>query len=36
MAEIIEKFDEMPEKQKGIVRVIKHRYFKAKTFKKRQ
>lgn len=36
MAEIIEKFDEMPEKQNGIVRVIKQRYFKSKTFKKRQ
>lgn len=36
MSDIIEKFDELPEKQKGIVRVINHRYFKARTFKKRQ
>ena len=36
MADIIEKFDDLPEKQKGIVRVINARYFKARTFKKRQ
>lgn len=36
MADIIEKFDDLPEKQKGIARVIHHRYFKARTFKKRQ
>lgn len=36
MADIIEKFDELPEKQKGIVRVIKSRYYRARTFKKRQ
>lgn len=36
MADIIEKFDDLPDKQKGIVRVINHRYFKARTFKKRQ
>ena len=35
MSDIIEKFDDLPEKQKGIVRVINHRYFKARTFKKR-
>lgn len=36
MADIIEKFDDLPEKQKGIAKVIQHRYYKARTFKKRQ
>ena len=36
MCDILEKFDDLPEKQKGIVRVITHRYLKARTFKKRQ
>ena len=35
MADIIEKFDDLPEKQKGIARVIKTRYYKARTYKKR-
>jgi len=36
MADIIEKFEDLPQKQAGIARVINHRYFKARTFKKRQ
>ena len=36
IADIIEKFNDLPEKQKGIVKVIQHRYFKSRTFKKRQ
>lgn len=35
MANIIEEFNDLPEKQKGIVRVITHRYYKARTYKKR-
>ena len=36
MAEIIEKFNDDETKQAGIVRVVRNRYFKSKTFKKRQ
>ena len=36
LADILEKFNEDETKQAGIVRVIRNRYFKAKTFKKRQ
>jgi hypothetical protein len=36
MAEIIEKFNDDEVKQAGIVRVVRSRYFKSKTFKKRQ
>ena len=36
MCPIIEKFNDDPVKQATIVKVIKNKYFKAKTFKKRQ
>jgi hypothetical protein len=35
MADIIEKFSEDESKQAGIVRVVKNRYFRSRTFKKR-
>ena len=36
LAAIIEKFNDDEAKQAGIVRVVRNRYFKSKTFKKRQ
>jgi hypothetical protein len=36
LSEIIEKFNEDESKQAGIVRVVRNRYFKSRTFKKRQ
>lgn len=36
LAPIIEKFDDDEVKQAGIVRVVKNRFFRAKTFRKRQ
>ena len=36
LAPILIKFDDFEEKQAGIVRVIKNRFFRAKTFRKRQ
>lgn len=36
LADILEKFNDDEIKQAGIVRVVRNRYFKAKTFKKRQ
>ena len=36
LGEIIEKFNDDEAKQAGIVRVVRNRYFKSKTFKKRQ
>jgi len=36
LAPIIEKFNDDEVKQAGIVRVVKNRFFKAKTFRKRQ
>ena len=36
MADIIQKFNDDESKQAGIVRVVKNRYFRSKTFKKRQ
>lgn len=35
LAPILLKFDDFEEKQAGIVRVVKNRYFRAKTFRKR-
>lgn len=36
LADILDKFSEDPQKLKGIVRVVKKRYFNSKTYKKRQ
>jgi len=36
MADIIEKFEDLPQKQASIARIVNNKYFKARTFKKRQ